>query len=258
MIIDVAAFIGAYPFRHLADTSASALLRDMDRVGIDRAWVGYLTGIWHHDPRPGNKKLDQAIAAHDRLSAVYTIDPTLPGWMHDVEMAAELGAVGIRVYPMHQGHAPDGSLMQEVVGSASQSKLPVLLTVRLEDLRQRHPLDVARDLPASSVRHLARSGSDVRLIVTHAGREYIEEIHFGLTEEEQRHVCYDISWLWGPPSGDLSTLCKTVGVDRFVWGSGAPLRMIDAPGAKLDLSNVSAEERVRIESSNLVAFLANR
>ena len=41
-VVDVASWIGGYPYRHLADPSASWLVRQMDRLRIDRAWVGYL------------------------------------------------------------------------------------------------------------------------------------------------------------------------------------------------------------------------
>ncbi len=258
MIVDVAAFIGAYPFRELPDTSPEKLLREMDRVGVDRAWVGHLSSFLQNDPRAGNEKLTRALSRYDRLSVVHTIDPDLPRWTDDVEAAAEVGAVAVRLYPMHQGIAPDGSLMQDALGIASQHKLSVVLAVRFEDSRQRHPLDLAKDLPAAAVRHLARCQSDVRIVVTHAGRDFIEEVHFGLTTDEQRRVCYDISWLWGPPADDLTVLCETIGVERFVWGSGAPLRIMDAPGAKLDLSTLPPDGRQQIESANLAAFVANR
>ncbi len=258
MIVDVAAFIGAYPFRELPDTSPEKLLREMDRVGVDRAWVGYLPSFLQNDPCAGNEKLTRALSQHDRLSVVHAIDPDLPGWTDDLEAAVEEGAVAVRLYPMHQGIAPDGPLMAETLDVASQHKLPVVLTVRFEDLRQRHPLDVAKDLPAAAVRHLARCQSDVRILVTHAGRGFIEEVHFGLTADEQRRVCYDISWLWGPPADDLTVLCETIGADRFVWGSGAPLRIMDAPGAKLDLSTLPPDGRVQIESANLAAFVRDR
>ena len=113
--------------------------------------------------------------------------------------------------------------------------MAVLLTVRFEDLRQRHPLDVAGDLQAASVRALARVGPGVRLIVTAAGREFIEEVHWGLTAEEQKRVLWDFSWVWGPPEDHLAKLFATVGSERFVYGTQWPLRLTQNPHANLDL-----------------------
>jgi len=107
--------------------------------------------------------------------------------------------------------------------------------VRFEDLRQRHPLDAAGDLSAATVRSLARAGETVRLVVTAAGREMIEEVHWGLTPAEQRRVFWDISWIWGPPEDHLAKLFRTVGAERFVFGSQWPLRLTQAPRANLDL-----------------------
>ena len=111
----------------------------------------------------------------------------------------------------------------------------VVLTVRFEDVRQRHPLDVAGDLQAAAIRALARAGDRVRLVVTAAGREMIEEVHWGLTPDEQRRVFWDISWIWGPPEDHLAKLLRTIGPGRFVYGTHWPLRLTQNPRANLDL-----------------------
>jgi hypothetical protein len=110
-----------------------------------------------------------------------------------------------------------------------------LLTVRFEDLRQRHTLDVAGDLQPAAVRSLARAGPSVRLVVTAASREFIEEVHWGLTAEEQHRVVWDFSWVWGPPEDHLAKLFATIGPGRFVFGSHWPLRLTQNPRANLDL-----------------------
>jgi predicted TIM-barrel fold metal-dependent hydrolase len=141
--------------------------------------------------------------------------------------------------------------MRKGVAAAADNRLAVLLTVRFEDARQRHPLDRAVDLPPSTVRALARVGPNVRLLVTHAGREFIEEVHFGLTPEEALRVLWDISWLWGPPSNELPALVQSVGIERFTLGTGMPLRIPDAVFAKLDLASLPAAQRRMIEGDNL-------
>src|SRR2546430_14592435 len=84
--------------------------------------------------------------------------------------------------------------------------------------------DRAGELPAAAVRALLRSDGDVRLLVTHADRGFVEEVHFGSTPEEARRVWWDICWIWGPPEDHLATLLETVGIDRFVFGGRQPLR----------------------------------
>ena len=130
---------------------------------------------------------------------------------------------------------PHDAQMRELAIAAGEQGMATLLTVRFEDLRQRHSMDSAGDLSAAAVRALARAGDAVRLVVTAAGREMIEEVHWGLTTAEQRRVFWDISWIWGPPEDHLAKLFRTIGAARFVFGTQWPLRLTQTPRAKLDL-----------------------
>ena len=252
MIVDVAAFVGPYPFRELPWHAPGDLVRAMDAVEIDRAWVGYLPVVWHQDPGPGNTALGETVRGHeDRLVPIPVVQPDLPAWEADLMRAVEIGAPAVRVWPMHGAIDPGGTAMREMVAAAAEQRLATVLTVRLEDLRQRHPRDVTPDLPAAAVRALARSHEGARLLVTHAGRDVVEEVHFGLTEVEAERVLWDVSWLWGPPVGELSQLVEVVGASRFAFGTGMPLRLPEATIAKLDLSELDPADRAAIESGNL-------
>ena len=44
-MIDVNAFLGAYPWRRVLGTSAAGLIEAMDRAGIASAWVSHLPGF---------------------------------------------------------------------------------------------------------------------------------------------------------------------------------------------------------------------
>jgi predicted TIM-barrel fold metal-dependent hydrolase len=235
-VIDVNAFIGPYPFRLVPHPEPGVLVRVMDREGIQRAWVGHLPSAFHRDPSAGNAELYSALKPYDaRLIPVPTIRPDWPRWEHAVRHAADAGAAAVRAYPPQWQLGPDDARMRELALACGEKKLPLLLTVRFEDLRQRHPLDVAGNLTAAAIRSLARAGSGVRLVVTAAGLEMIEEVHWGLTPDEQRRVAWDISWIWGPPEDHLAKLFRTIGAGRFVFGTHWPLRLSQAPRANLDL-----------------------
>ena len=96
----------------------------------------------------------------------------------------------------------------------------------------------------------------MRLVVTHADRELIEQVHFGSTPEESSRILWDISWIWGPPEDHLELLLQTVGPDRFTFGTGMPLRLPETSIAKLDLLNLDADARSAITAGNLTAFLS--
>jgi hypothetical protein len=146
--------------------------------------------------------------------------------------------------------------MRVLAAACGAARMPLTLAVRLEDGRQRHPNDRVGELPAAAVRALIRSDGDVRLLVTHADRAFIEEVHFGSTPDEARRIWWDISWIWGPPEDHLALLLDTIGAERFVFGTGQPLRLPETSVAKLDLLDLKHETREAIESRNLQGLTA--
>jgi uncharacterized protein len=250
MRIDVNAFLGAYPYRRLPGTSPQALLEAMDRTRVDEAWVTHLPGVFWRNPHEGNPWLLDIGGRHRRLRPVPAIQPEVADWEEVLRAALSARAPAIRSDPTFNGIAPAGAAMRALVSACGAAGMPLMLAVRFEDGRQRHPNDTAPELPAAAVRTLIRSDSRVRLLVTHADRSFIEEVHFGSTPEEARRIWWDISWVWGPPEDHLQTLLGTIGAARFVFGTGQPLRIPENGVAKLDLLDLEADARTAIESGN--------
>jgi hypothetical protein len=234
-VIDFNALIGPFPYRHIPHPEPAILDRVIERDGLSGAWVGHLPTAFHRDPTSGNAQLIAALEPFRRLQPVPVVRPDWPGWESELNRAHEAGAPSVRAYPQHWGMGPDSDAMRELAIAAGDKGIALTLTVRFEDLRQRHSLDVAGDLTAAAVRALARAGDGVRLVVTAAGRETIEEVHWGLTPDEQRRVFWDISWIWGPPEDHLAKLFRTIGAKRFVYGTQWPMRLTQNPRANLDL-----------------------
>jgi predicted TIM-barrel fold metal-dependent hydrolase len=250
MPIDVNAFLGAYPFRRVPGTSPEALLAAMDRTGVDEAWVTHLPGVFWRNPHEGNAWLLETTARNPRLRPVPSIHPEVPDWEAQLEAAVGAEAPAVRSDPTYYGVAATGAGMRQLAAACGTAGMPLMLAVRLEDGRQRHPHDVAPELPAAAVRALIRCDARLRLVVTHADRPFIEEVHFGSTPGEAARLWWDISWLWGPPEDHLETLLGTIGVERFVFGTGQPLRIPENGVAKLDLLELDSTGRAAIEADN--------
>ena len=251
MRVDVNAFLGAYPWRKVPGTSPDVLVKALDRVEIDEAWVTHLPSLFWRDPTEGNQWLVETARREPRLKPVPTIHPGLAQWEQVLADAVNQRAPAVRCDPLYLGLDPTGGEMRVLTAACGAAGIPLMLAVRLEDGRQRHPDDVVPELPAAAVRALIRSDADVRLLVTHADRGLVEEVHFGSTPEEAQRIWWDICWIWGPPEDHLATLLETVGVDRFVFGTGQPLRLPENSIAKLDLLDLPADRRAAIESGNV-------
>jgi hypothetical protein len=234
--VDPSVFVGPYPFRDVPHPEPAYLLRVMDREEIGHAWVGALLAPFVRDPKDTNAFTVRLLEHYrDRMSPAPAVNPALAGWEAELDNAFDVGAKAIRTYPSHWQLAPGHTGLRELAIAAGERKLPVILTVRFEDLRQRDARDTAGDLIPQVVRTLARLGPSVRLIVSAAGKDFIEEVHWGLTPEEQARVSWDISWVWGPPEDHLAKLFRTIGAERFIFGSQWPLRLVQSPVANLEL-----------------------
>ncbi len=234
--VDVSAWIGAYPFRELPHPDASVLVRVLERERIGAAWVGALPAAWHRDPGPSNAWLFAQLEPYAGvLLPSPTIRPDWPGWERALDDAIAHGAPSIRLYPMQLGVGSAAPQLGLAASACGERGLVVQLTVRFEDLRQRHPLDSAGDLTAAHVRSVVRGDPRVRVIVSGAGRDLIEETHWSLTPDEQARLFWDWAWVWGPPEGHFAHLLATIGAERFVFGGYWPLRLIQAPLATFAL-----------------------
>jgi len=234
--VDVAALIGTYPYRELPHPDAGTLVGVLDREEIPRAWVGHLPTVFHRDPRKGNEALYRELVPYrKRLDPSPAVRPDWPGWEKELGRAVDEGALAVRAYPVHWGLGVEHPAMIDLGRACADRQLAVLLTVRFEDARQRHVIDVAGDLPAATIRAIARAGTGARIVVVAAGRALIEEVHWGLTPAERELVWYDTSWIWGPPERDFEHILRTIGATRFVYGTGWPLRLAKVTRANLAL-----------------------
>lgn len=235
--VDVNAWIGGYPFRDVPHPEPDVLVRVLDREGFSGAWVGHLPGAFHRDPVPSNRALYAALAPHRAvLHPTPIVRPDWPGWQATLATAVDEGAPAVRAYPAQWGLGAGHSALSELMLACGESGVALHITVRFEDLRQRHHLDAAGDVPAATLRALARLvNSRGHLVVAGAGRELLEETHWGLTPEEQARVWYDFGWIWGPPEDHFEHLVRTIGANRLAWSSWWPLRLTQQSRALVDL-----------------------
>jgi hypothetical protein len=145
------------------------------------------------------------------------------------------GVTSIRAYPAQWGLGPGHAALKALALACAARHVPLHVTVRFEDLRQRHTHDVAGDVQAATVRTLARASTGCTIVVSGAGREFIEEVSWGLTPDERALVWFDFGWVWGPPEDQFAQLVRALGPHRFVLGTQWPLRLVQQSRALISL-----------------------
>lgn len=255
MRTDINAFVGRYPFRDVGATP-NDLASLLTSAGVTEAWVSHLDAMFWRDPSAGNAWLVECCRAVAGWRPIGAIHPGMRGWESILDRLVAEQPPSVRCDPTRYGIAPDGVEMRALAAACADRDVPLQLTVRLEDSRQRHPHDSAEEIAPWMIRWLVRCHPRLRLVVTHADRDCIEQVHFGSTPSEAERILWDISWIWGPPEDHLLLLLETVGIERFAFGSGAPLRLVETSGAKLDLLGLDAASRHRLDVSNVERFSA--
>src|SRR3989454_9886053 len=96
--------------------------------------------------------------------------------------------------------------MRVLAAACGAAQLPLMMAVRLEDGRQRHPNDRAGELPAAAGRARIPSDAELRPLITHADRGFIEEDLCGRSHDKRERLWWDVGWIWGPPEEYPGTL----------------------------------------------------
>lgn len=222
---DHSAWLGHWPLRNLRGAGEiEALLRDMDRVGVERTWVSPLAAVFHRVPHDANLWLLRETAKHpDRLLLVPIL---LPGLSDAAEHLRDLlteapGLAAIRMLP-GWGPRPQATLLQPL--QSLLQKRTVLWTVRMVDDRTRHPMFPLPVADLGEVILWFRALLPERLVVT--GCQTHELRAHASAWKLEGAICVETSFLDGPDAVEEAR--RLLGHDKVLDGSNAPLHVIDA------------------------------
>jgi hypothetical protein len=226
-VLDVHTFIGGVPYRGVPHPEPAILARVLAREGVDVAWVGHLPSAFAEDAAEGNDELHEALLPHHHaLKAAPCIHPGRAKWERALARELDRGAAAIRAYPGKWKMTADDPDMRALAAACGEARIPLLLTLRLE----RAPM-----LTAAAIENVVCASPSARVIVTAASRAFIESVVKRFDAVERRRLWWDLSSIAGPPADDLAYCFRTLGSDRFFYGSGWPLRLTQTPRANLEL-----------------------
>ena len=239
MLIDVNTYLGHWPFRQLRGNTVAALLRRMDRCGIERALVGSLDAVCYRDVLPANEALARQTRRYrDRLLPVATLNPRYPGWREDLRRCAEEGQMGgLRLYPQYHGYELTEARGLELIDAAVALDWVVQVPMRLEDRRQRHVLDVARDLTGAELVAVVQARPGVRWIFLEALG--LEGVQFPANAE----YLVEISRMTAVLQRNIQAFAAAAGEGHLAFGTGMPLKVPEPALLKLEV--LDAPKRVR-------------
>ena len=255
MIIDVNAALGHYPFRRLQGNSAQSMLQLMDRFCIDRAVVSSLGALFYRDAHQGNAELFEETRAHTRrLIAVATVNPKYIGWQQDLTEAVERWKMkAVTLVPAHHGYRLTDEFGQAALAKIAEYDLPVLLTQRFEDRRQRHHWDMAEDLESKTLYDIARAHPKLRFMLSNwIGLDGEKLAAAGL----KGRCLIDFARLHVLLNKDVAKLIAALGVEAIAFGSHMPFDYVGGSLVKLaNLEGLPETDFEKIAWKNAADFL---
>ncbi len=264
---DINVMLGPYPFRDLVATDVSNICALLGKVGVRAAIVGATPTLLYRDVYRGHRLAFQDIKATKisgeiSLYPTLTVNPLSPDWQRDLEetlagRGPAAGSVGLRLYPSyHQYHLTD-SVTSLVAHAAVERKLPLLLTQRIEDRRQRHPWDRASDLSITEVVRFAEKHPGLKLALLN----WLDfgPLHAGYYLQMKR-LAENACLLIDPTRASvlirkhLPRLLDTLGIETLAYGSATPFLAAEPTLLKLDLLGLTAAERQSVAWKNASVF----
>lgn len=204
-IIDCRACVGAWP-ASAADLSPETLTAAMQARGVGRAITSHTTAIFY-DESAGNQAMEAMAKQSPALVPAAVINPrTYPACVTEAQRALKAGVTCFRFYPALHGYAFDGRLsalracLHTLRGGAR------LIHVDFEGGPWAlYSTDLANQLPAPT---LVTASND--------------DLGFALAAcAEIPNLLLDTSRLTA--TGALDLAANSVGAERLLFGSGAPL-----------------------------------
>lgn len=255
MIIDVNACLGHYPFRKLRCDSAEKMIALMDRNGIDRAVVSSLHAVFYRDAHRGNEELMAETKAHgSRFIPVATVNPKYVGWQRDLAEAVERWKMKVvTLVPEHHGYTLGDDHGRAALSRIAEYGVPLLLTQRFEDRRQRHAWDRAEDLSANAVIEAAKAHPRLKFLLANwLGLDGARLVEAGL----KGRCLIDFARMQVVYRKEVPRLIESLGVEALAFGSHMPFDYVAPSLIKLDnLARLRPGDREAIAGRNAAAFL---
>jgi len=246
MIVDVAAFTGAWP-THPVKGRLDELVDSLRQVGVDHVFCSPLDAVWCRNPHLYNGPLYRACEGRQDLLPVPILDPTVATWKSELVEAVDGGARAIRVLPNYHGYGLDA--VDAFWEAVAETPLVTIVQTLMVDPRRQHPLAAVDDVAAMEVADLSGKRPNLKLVIGGPRTAAIRSLKAEL--KDQPNLYADVSQADGL---DALRVLVEDGLDRsLLFGSHAPLFIPHAAVSRVitDIDDASAEKILGLNARKL-------
>ncbi|HEX7010438.1 MAG TPA: amidohydrolase family protein [Phycisphaeraceae bacterium] len=254
--IDVAAWVGQYPFRGILHSSLTHLLDKLAALQVERAVVSPFEALFWENNLDAFDLWSHRLAEHSRLELWPVVNPAMPGQIARLarrldEHAAHGQAVprGLRLLPNYHGYRLDAPAVDDLMRLARERSLIVQVFQRIADERWHWMLSVPPVPPEDLLAFVDRHDQQPILISALNAPQL-------LADRLRSHPALyaDLSRLRGPLFA-LERLLEQAPADRLVFGSLWPIQIIEATLWQITYAQASDATKADLLRGNAARLL---
>ena len=242
LIVDAHCHLGRTARR---EWKAEELVRTMDKYDIDHAVVFPSSNFDENDFSKSNDMIAQAVKEYpDRLTGFARINP------HKGEKAVQelvrskekLGLRGVKLHPTMEVYPANSRIIHPIMRAATQLHMPVVF----------HSGTPPYALP-SQIADVATRFPRIPIVMAHMGKSL--ETEAIASARKSSNIILETS---GASSriGLMESAVKTLGAERIIFGSDWPCCHPAPEKLKIDVLEISGEEKAAILGRNIMRILA--
>jgi len=244
--LDFNCFTGNWPFHKVRYNTVAKITELHKRVNIEGGIISSLEAIFYQDPYEAEKALAKELKGTSYMHAMI-LNPMLPGWKDDLARAQkELDIKAIRLMPGFHNYLLTDAVMDEVADAVRACKLPLIITLRMEDERTTwmfHP----KTVDMNDVVAFLEKNPDIITIVANIRFHQLAALEDQFNKRFNLFV--DIS---GFKDGlfTMEKAWQSTARDHLIYGSLAPIFELQSTSILLDAADIGPDAKETIFSGN--------
>ncbi|QDT90043.1 amidohydrolase family protein [Gimesia algae] len=251
-IIDTNVSLFQWPFRRVPLDGTQTLVKKLQALGIEQAWAGSYEGILHRDITSVNQRLTDECRDFPQLTPIGTINPSLPGWEHDLQQCIQKHQIpGIRLHPNYHGYTLTDPRLLALLKQATTAGLFVQLAASLEDIRTQHQSLQVPDVDLTPLPDLAAKvpGLRLQLLNTKARPDLINKL------SQAPGIFFDTARV--ESTDGVPSFVERLPAGRVLFGSHAPFLIPEAALVRVYESSILDSADLRsVLTDNATQFLS--
>ncbi|MBN1347362.1 MAG: amidohydrolase family protein [Phycisphaerae bacterium] len=251
-VIDVAGFLGDWPFRRIPRSSREHLHTLAGECGLERVVVSSFENLFWENAADAALATAESTARDKLLVHFPMANAAFPSVVDNLmRLHDEHPFAGVRLLSNYHGYSLDGACVDDLLAWTQAERLTVQVFRRIVDERLHYILKVPHVEEDELVR-LAERHPEQRFI--YSGLGYGEIVSVAEATGCPKHVWFDTSRCRGPERWPQK-LVEKVPPDRIVFGSLWPLQVIRSTLQELRFAPLDETTRAMILHDNAAALI---